>query len=234
MEGNCRLICWHPDGRQVLLSSDLEGGGKQALFLVDADGTGEPRRAGADVNPDDARRLVRLSNDVGLISISASSVYLTHLEGDPRTQRLSGVGEAGFAHPALSPDGRWLAYDVDVSGKQEVYVHPFPAGNGSWQISRGGGETPTWSPDGSEVVYQRKQGNATHTYSARLSVTPHGISAGSPRELFQVPTAMWLAGFHPDGRRRLAAKIAPPQFVGDRVVEILNWFDQVQERVSGK
>jgi serine/threonine-protein kinase len=60
--------------------------------------------------------------------------------------------------PAFSPDGRWLAYRSNASGKDEVYVRPFPppaSGQGRlWPISNGGGTHPVWSPNGRDLLYQ--------------------------------------------------------------------------------
>jgi len=56
--------------------------------------------------------------------------------------------------PVLSPDGHWLAYVSDESGRREVYVRPFPSGDGRWQISSEGGIEPRWSRHGREIVYR--------------------------------------------------------------------------------
>src|SRR5262249_23619325 len=53
----------------------------------------------------------------------------------------------------LSPDGRWMAYASDESGRREVYVRPFPAADGKWRISTAGGEQPRWRGDGRELFY---------------------------------------------------------------------------------
>ena len=53
--------------------------------------------------------------------------------------------------PAFSPDGRWLAYASNESGRFEVYVRPFPSAEGKWQISTDGGTYPTWSPKRNEL-----------------------------------------------------------------------------------
>src|SRR5438105_5056575 len=55
--------------------------------------------------------------------------------------------------PRLSPDGRWLAYASDESGRSEVYVRPFPGPGGRAQISAAGGAEPVWSPDGARLLY---------------------------------------------------------------------------------
>src|SRR5260370_22920361 len=56
-------------------------------------------------------------------------------------------------HHSLSPNGRWLAYTSAESGKPEVFVMPFAGGQGKWQISQDGGESPFWSSDGKELFY---------------------------------------------------------------------------------
>jgi serine/threonine-protein kinase len=57
-------------------------------------------------------------------------------------------------HPAVSPNGRWIAYTSNESGTNEIYVRPFPAtGGGRWQVSNGGGSQPRWSPDGRELFF---------------------------------------------------------------------------------
>ncbi len=57
--------------------------------------------------------------------------------------------------PEISPDGRWMAYTSDESGKYEIYVRPFPEVNkGRWQVSTSGGDTPLWSPNGRELFYR--------------------------------------------------------------------------------
>ena len=65
--------------------------------------------------------------------------------------------------PAFSPDGRWIAYASNESGRYEVYVRPFPggapSGSGKWQISTGGGFHPIWSRDGRELFYETLSDN---------------------------------------------------------------------------
>ncbi|HZD05027.1 MAG TPA: hypothetical protein VE173_08915 [Longimicrobiales bacterium] len=67
--------------------------------------------------------------------------------------------DAEETSPALSPDGRWLVYALDVSGRKEAYVRPFPdAEGGIWQVSTDGGSEPLWSHDGSELFYRTPGG----------------------------------------------------------------------------
>ena len=60
--------------------------------------------------------------------------------------------------PKLSPDGRWLAYSSDESGRQEIYVRPFPnTGDAKWQVSTNGGYFPMWAHSGGELFYRTAQ-----------------------------------------------------------------------------
>jgi eukaryotic-like serine/threonine-protein kinase len=78
--------------------------------------------------------------------------------------------------PALSPDGHWIAYVSDESGRPEVYVRPFPnAGGGKWQISKDGGWAPLWAHSGRELFYRRRPDGGAAGEPAVLAVT---IAAG--------------------------------------------------------
>jgi serine/threonine-protein kinase len=252
VRGNCSFVDWTPDGRQILLGSDAEGLGKQTLFLVAADGTGQPRPVPLDVAPVFAKRVVRLPDGLGLIHYSNRSPGISRLEGDPSFQPIGGelVREASLGTFAVSPDGRWLAYDSEESGRSEIYVTSFPIGGGNWQISHDGGVWPNWSPHGDEVAYYRGEdivinrargagefayeergaGGVVWYSSVHISVKDGQIAASAPTNLFKVPTGVLIRGFHPDGTRLLVVRSLPPQFKGDRLVAILNWADQVQAR----
>ena len=93
------------------------------------------------------------------------------------------------AYPDFSPDGHWLAYASNESGRTEVYVQPYPGPGPRQQVSTDGGTGPAWSRDGRELFYTTTQtvgGQATHT---RMMAVPVGLrptfTAGAPRMLFQ-------------------------------------------------
>ena len=82
----------------------------------------------------------------------------------------------------LSPDGRWLLYQSDASGRFEIYVQPFPGPGGKWIISTNGGREPVWSPNDKELFY--------HTGNSLMAVaieTDPEFSSGVPRFLFEWP-----------------------------------------------
>ena len=80
------------------------------------------------------------------------------------------------ADPAISPDGRWLAYTSNESGRQEVYVRPYPSGAGRWQVSDNGGGFPRWTRNGRELFYRVDDG----LMAASIEATGDSIRTGKP------------------------------------------------------
>ena len=131
---------WSPDGSRVVFQSLREGGG---LSWKAADGTGEVERL---LEHPDAPTPYGWSADGRLVfDQGTGGIGAVNLEGD-RTSEL--VIETAN-DPAMSPDGRWIAYGSRESGRNQIYVRPFPNVNdGKWQVSRDGGVDPLWSPNG--------------------------------------------------------------------------------------
>jgi dipeptidyl aminopeptidase/acylaminoacyl peptidase len=96
---------------------------------------------------------------------TGSDLYLVDLKSDRKPQPLE---KSAFdeTSPAISPDGRWLAYVSDESGYDEVYVRPFPAGGAHVQVSADGGSDPRWEKDSHGIVYR----NAERFMKARLAI----------------------------------------------------------------
>jgi dipeptidyl aminopeptidase/acylaminoacyl peptidase len=127
--------------------------------------------------------------------------------------------------PSPSPDGRWLAYTSNESGRFEVYVTSFPERTSAkWQVSSSGGVTPLWSPRGDEIFFLDLDRNLV---SARVTTRPAFALVGTQR-LFNVEdwavTAVSRRGFDvsPDGQRFLAVRLAGG-FGGRRLHVIENW-----------
>jgi hypothetical protein len=92
------------------------------------------------------------------------------------------------AESRFSPDGRWIAYSSDESGRWEVYVRPFPGPGGKWQVSTSGGDYPEWRRDGKELFYlsadEKFADEKIMAVPVRLAPT---FQAGAPVALFPVP-----------------------------------------------
>jgi serine/threonine protein kinase/dipeptidyl aminopeptidase/acylaminoacyl peptidase len=120
----------------------------------------------------------------------------------------------------FSPDGRWIAYVSNESGKEEVYVVPFPGPGGKWQISTGGGRAPVWTRGGREIVYQAP-GDEILAVEVRTEPT---FQAGIPRTLFQTnlrPPPGAQFDVTPDGERFLVNRRPGDQ--SDPMTLVQNW-----------
>jgi len=147
---------WSPDGRWVLYRSNRSG--QQAIWRQLADGSGaaeqvSPRSAlpahEGSLSPDGRTLLYRVDG-----TRRARDVYTVALDGLDRTPRPFLATEFDEFAPRFSPDGRWVAYVSNESGRDEVYVRRFPGPGGRTLVSDGGGEEPLWSPDGRRVFYR--------------------------------------------------------------------------------
>jgi Tol biopolymer transport system component len=134
--------------------------------------------------------------------------------------------------PRFSPDGRWLAYMSDESGRYEIYVQPYPGPGGKWQISTGGGTEPVWNRNGRELFYRI----GDKMMAVEITTQP-GFAAGTPRVLFEgryEPAPFPVANYDvsPDGQRFLMLK--PVEQTGAAPTQInvvLNWFEELKRRV---
>ena len=133
----------------------------------------------------------------------------------------------------LSPDGRWLAYESDESGRPEIYVRPFPDINaGRWQVSTNGGTEPLWSRDGREIFF--RSGNA---FMAATVETSTSFSAGNPELLFE-NRYYGGVGNAPQGGRAYDVSVNGSQFLmikpveastaAPRIIIVENWVDEVR------
>jgi serine/threonine-protein kinase len=134
----------------------------------------------------------------------------------------------------LSPDGRWVAYLSDESGRYEVYVRPFPdAGGGKWQITTDGGQEIAWAPSGKELFY--RTGAARERMMVVDIQAQTGFVPGRPRLLFSAPHFSRNVtgpdyGISPDGQRFLMIKAPMPDTASSpqQLNVVLNWFDELK------
>ncbi len=126
--------------------------------------------------------------------------------------------------PRFSPDGRWLAYISNESGRYEIYVQPYPGPGGKWPISTEGGTEPAWNPNGRELFYR----SGYKMMAVDVSTRP-GFAAGKPRMLFEgryEPTPATFPNYDvsPDGQRFLMIKPAEAsESAPTQINVVLNW-----------
>ena len=144
----------------------------------------------------------------------------------------------GELFPAVSPDGRWIAYESDDSGRVEVYVRPFPGPGGKWQISNAGGQLPIWSRNGRELFFE--------SLDNRIVVTDYeskneSFIGGKPR-MWSDQQLQYISGnlnydLAPDGKRfAIFPKLNAPAEAKEAVhmTFLLNFFDELRRRVPLK
>ncbi|MGH9578874.1 MAG: TolB family protein [Terriglobales bacterium] len=134
--------------------------------------------------------------------------------------------------PKISPDGRWIAYTSDESGRYEVYVQSLEGSGGKYQISSEGGFGALWSRNGRELFY-RKDNKVM-----AVAVTTHpGFAASSPRALFEGtysvhPRQEGTWDVTPDGQRFLMLRPSGGEAVQSQLRVVLNFFTELRQRAS--
>lgn len=218
---------WTPDGRRLIYMSEH---GAFQLYSRVADLT-EPEQ-----------QLLATTEDAFSSSVSADGKFLayTSWQAARHIKLLSLDGktdappfpnsESNDEQAAFSPDGHWLAYQSDESGRSEIYVRPFPNMFGSRvRISVDGGSEPRWTHGGREIVFRRGDGVLAATFD------PASGASGKPMTLFTIPTA--YDGFRAtydvraDGSQFLMTRPLYPSATSD-VDIVVNWFPELRRAMA--
>ena len=235
LEHDNQTFAWSPDGTEIVFGSRI-GSGPLNLYLTAADGSGEPERlAESDANQQPGswspngvlafvENLPGSPRDIGILSMDGNS--------EPAPFRETPFRER---HPAFSPDGNWLAYGSDETGRLEVHVRPFPAGEPAYQVSNGGGRQPAWAPNGEQLFYhqiRREDG------SRRVMVVDVNLEStftrSRPRILFEGPyletTPIRSYDVSPNGDRFvMLTRVNREPEPATRISIVLNWFEELKE-----
>ena len=175
---------WSPDGSRLIFS----GPGQRPppkMFVRAMSGTAAVSRVGsAEPMPDFASSWIGDSVvSVRIDPVNRNDLWL-HRMSDSSDTRLAVDTAFSESHGKVSPDGHWLAYVTDQSGRDEVWIATFPTGETRRQVSSGGGTAPQWGK-GQELFYLSPGGGLM---AASIAAGRDGIDVGAPRELFQMPS----------------------------------------------
>jgi serine/threonine-protein kinase len=233
---------WTPDGRYILFQKPTTG----EMFYTAANGAAMPRplmQTGYFRWPHsftaDGKRLAyeeqnpETSQDIWTVSLESDGAGL-HTR-DPEVFLQSSSYEK---HPSISPDGQWLAYVSNESGRFQVYVQTFPEKGGKWQISNDGGMYPEWSRSSRELFFRTMD---NQIMVAAYTVNEHSFVPEKPR--LWSANALANAGswanydLSADGKRIVALMPSggpEGQRTQNHIIVLLNFFDELRRRVQPK
>ncbi|HKW68903.1 MAG TPA: hypothetical protein VJP04_16530, partial [Terriglobales bacterium] len=218
---------WTPDGKKIVFK-----GNQSRLFWQPADGSG----------PAEELTKSELTRNNAPGSFSPDGQVLVFMGNNPTFDIFTLALREGKLQPFLttasnetaprfSPDGHFIAYASDESGRFEIYVRPYPGPGGKWQISTEGGTEPVWNPKGRELFY--RNGNKMMAVDVSTQGT---FSAGKPTMLFQGPYVLSPRSFQdydasPDAQRFLMLKDTGQAQSAQQINVVLNWFEELKRRV---
>jgi eukaryotic-like serine/threonine-protein kinase len=223
---------WWPDGKSFVFSYGPSGR-EGSLHRQNADGTGSNEK------------LLETPGITELpYSVSADGRYIAYTRRDPKSSTnndiwvlpmfpdTSGdkkpfpVVATNFAEitPAFSPDGKWLAYANNATGRHEIYIQPFPSGAGRWQVSTAGGTSPNWRKDGQELFFISLD---SQVMAVEVSQKGAGLQLGAPHVLFKsaAPTVRPSSGPYTvsaDGKKFVINTVSQ-QSITEPLTLITNW-----------
>ncbi len=217
---------WMPGG-DVIVATRRSEEGDAAVFLS-ADGGGEVRDAIAGsqfgIGPDGASIVVmRFSEETGrefwLVPLDESDAATLILESTDVVKNM-----------AFSPDGAWLAYEVDEgSDRGAIYLTRFPSEQGRWQVAEGGAREPIWTADGAQLFFR-------HAYDRIMAVdvtTEPTLSLGQPRAVLRLQKQGLISfrgfGITPDGQRLLVTQATGSDNARPTIAVVENWIEEFRE-----
>jgi serine/threonine-protein kinase len=221
---------WTPDGKKVTFESNKEG--PTNLFWRSADGSGAEERLTTSDNPQHQGQWSPNGETLAFTEAALATgwdIWTLSLKDGRKVQAFLQT-PFNETNPAFSPDGRWVAYQSDESGRDEVYVQPFPGPGSKELVSTDGGTEPAWSRDGRELFYR-----SGDRMLAVPTTTQPAFRASKPEVLFERPYWTVYPGriydVTADGRRFLMIKESEQAAAAVHINVVQNWLEELRRLV---
>ena len=236
--GEAWIPIWSRDGRNLAFAWLADG--RRALAVQLADGTAPPQvRMLGDLT---ASSFTPGGRQIAAVRDSRDIVIVTVEPGQSPEQVVAHPPQHTERWPEFSPDGRWLAYGSDASGRFEVYVRPYPGPGPAEPVSIDGGWSPAWAPTGRELFFvslpdpegkRRLMAVEFAPGSPPRIGRPRALFAFDPRDLRLACTPVRCYDVAADGERFYAtqAQAPPPAPMVTHISLILNWLEELKAKV---
>jgi serine/threonine-protein kinase len=221
---------WTPDGARVTFASNRATPGGDNLFWQAADGTGVAERLTTNAS---ATQIPESWSPDGRFLLfsqweAASSFDLWVLSIADRKARPLIQTPASESGARFSPDGRWIAYESDQSGRFEVYVQAFAGRGRNRQVSIDGGMAPVWAPNGRELFYRKDNKMIAVDVSTTLE-----FASGTPKQLFEGSFAPWAGSYDVSRDGRFLMLQNEPQPIS-QIILVQNWFEELKAKMGSR
>jgi hypothetical protein len=206
---------WSADGTDLYYAS-----ADDEIFAKQADGGGTAKLITSGRQPQPSRDGKHLL--FTRIGQAADDIWHLPLEdgAEPRTLFATDADED---HPQLSPDGRYLAYESNESGRDEIFLTRFPDVSGKWQVSAKGGRSPRWSADGNELFFAADQ----EMMAVRISTDGPSPDLDLPRAVFPTPSGLLVFlnyDVAPDGRFVMVSEELNAEEEKGGILVVQSWY----------
>jgi serine/threonine-protein kinase len=227
-----RVNLWTLDGRHVIFTSGAH------LFRQAADGSGPPELLRAVLGEQHASSWTPDGRQLAIEEFLGDratdfDIVLWPLQGNGQAQPLLRT-PARERRPRISPDGRWIAYVSNESGREEVYVQSFPKLGNKVAVSAGGGNEPHWSRDGRELYYLTDRSHKGVLMAVSVTLEP-AFHAGPPTPLGEIESRYRYSYDALPGRRQFVAlERVPESGMHTELHLVLNWFEELRRLAPNK
>ena len=221
---------WSPDGREIVFTSSRAS--NWDLFKGPVD---DSQKVELIATSDFVKVPTSWSRDGKVVAFQTGrdetghDIFVLTLNGERRPEPLV-TGRANEAAPAFSPDGRWIAYQSDETGRPEIYVCSFPGCQGKRPVSNDGGTYPKWNPKGGELFYR----NGNKMVAVAIATGGDGVTLGTPFTLFERsygPTLFSAFDVSPDGTRFVDLDDSVAEPPATHLVLVHNFGEELKRRV---